>query len=485
VSYIIEGKNSKWEVVIGLEVHCQLKTKSKLFSRSSAEFGAEPNSHVSFFDCAMPGQLPVINEFAVRQALKTGIGLNAEFNLKSIFDRKNYFYADLPQGYQITQFFVPLVKSGWVEIEEPTPKRIRIHEAHIEQDAGKSIHDQNPLYSLIDLNRSGVTLLEIVSEPDMRSPAEAMEYLRKLRSLVRALDTCDGNMDEGSMRCDANVSVRPLGDSVYGTRCEVKNINSIKNVGAAIEYEARRQIGVLENGGVIRQETRKYNAETGTTKTMRSKEDAIDYRYFPEPDLAPLIISEKLIAEIEKTIPELPEAKKARYIRDYSLTDYDAKVLTGSRDISEYFERLVSKHDPKLAASWLTTELMGRLNKLSLAIEQSPVKAEAFSELLDLIENGTISGKMAKDILDTMLETGKTASVIVEESGLKQIVNEDEISGMIEKILVENQKQLEQYKSGNERLFGFFVGQLMKLSGGKINPQVANDLLGKRLGKKD
>ncbi|MDR1425688.1 MAG: Asp-tRNA(Asn)/Glu-tRNA(Gln) amidotransferase subunit GatB [Rickettsiales bacterium] len=481
MSYIVEGEKSKWEVVVGLEVHCQLKTKSKLFSRSSAEYGAEPNSQVSFFDCAMPGQLPVANEFAIRQAVKTGLGLNGEFNLKSMFDRKNYFYSDLPSGYQITQFFKPIVKSGWIEIDKSALKKIRIREAHLEQDAGKSIHDQNPIYSLIDLNRAGVALLEIVSEPDMRSPAEAMEYLRKLRSLVRALDTCDGNMDEGSMRCDANVSVRVVGNVDYGTRCEVKNINSIKNVGIAIEYEARRQVELLENGGIVQQETRKYEAETGITKTMRSKEDAIDYRYFPEPDLMPLVISEEFIAEIRESMPELPDEKKIRYRKTYALEEYDVNVLTADKNMSEYYEKLVIGHNPKLAANWLTIELAGRLNRLGLSIEQSPLTAEAFSELLGFIEDGTISGKMAKDILDTMVETGKTAGIIVEENGLRQIVNEDKINEMIDKILAENSRQLEQYRAGNERLFGFFVGQLMKLAGGKINPQIANDLLGRKL----
>ncbi|MDR3079068.1 MAG: Asp-tRNA(Asn)/Glu-tRNA(Gln) amidotransferase subunit GatB [Rickettsiales bacterium] len=481
MSYSIEGKNSKWEVVVGLEVHCQLKTKSKLFSRSSAEFGAEPNSHVSFFDCAMPGQLPIANRFAVEQAIKTGIALNAEFNLLSIFDRKNYFYADLPHGYQITQFFLPIIKSGWVEIEDEARKRIRIREAHLEQDAGKLIHDQSPLHSLLDLNRAGIPLLEIVSEPDMRSPGEAMEYLRKLRMLLRSIETCDGNMDEGSMRCDANVSVRIVGDEVYGTRCEIKNVNSIRSVGLAIEHEARRQVELIEGGGTVHQETRRFEAESGTTRTMRSKEDVVDYRYFPEPDLAPLSISRELLEEIGRTMPELPGARRLRYSRDYSLAEYDAKILSGTREMSEYFEKLVSSHDPKLAASWLTTELMGRLNKLALAIEQSPVGAEAFSELLGLIEDGTISGKIAKDVLDIMLETGKTARAIVDERGLRQIGNASEISNLISQVLAENPKQLEQYRSGNEKIFGFFVGQLMKLSGGRVNPQMANDLLREKL----
>lgn len=483
MSYTIKGKTGEWEVVIGLEVHCQIKTKSKLFSRSSAEFGAEQNKHVSFYDCAMPGQLPVINKFSIEQAIKTGIGLNAEFNLKSQFDRKNYFYADLPSGYQITQFFSPIIKSGWlnIKLENGEDKKIRIHEAHLEQDAGKSIHDQHPMYSMIDLNRAGVTLLEIVSEPDMRSPYEAMTYLRELRALVRALDTCDGNMDEGSMRCDANISVMKLGSKEFGTRCEVKNVNSIKNVGDAIEYEAKRQVEILENGGQIDQETRKFNALTGTTKTMRSKEDAIDYRYFPDPDLAPLVITQEMIEKIKETMPELPEAKKARYIKDYNFSDYDAGVLTSSKEISTYFEKLIQKHNPKTASNWLTSELFGRLNKLAINITESPVTAEMLSELLDLIEDNTISGKIAKEVLDIMIETQKSATQIVEEKGLKQTTDMGEINKIIEEVINNNQKQVEQYKSGNDRIFGFFVGQVMKLSGGKINPQLANDLLKEKL----
>ncbi|MDR2778239.1 MAG: Asp-tRNA(Asn)/Glu-tRNA(Gln) amidotransferase subunit GatB [Rickettsiales bacterium] len=483
MSYTIKGTSSRWEVIVGLEVHCQLKTNSKLFSRSSAAFGAEPNSQVSFFDCAMPGQLPTLNENSVLQAIKTGIGLNAEFNRRSVFDRKNYFYPDLPQGYQITQFFQPIVRSGWLEIDCDSGeiKKIRIHEAHLEQDAGKSIHDQQPGATLIDLNRAGVTLLEIVSEPDMRSPAEAMEYLRKLRAMVRALDTCDGNMDEGSMRCDANVSVRRVGSDGYGTRCEIKNINSIKNVGSAIDYEAVRQVKILESGGVVQQETRRFEAETGITRTLRTKENAIDYRYFPEPDLAPLIISDEFIEWAKSTMPELPEDRKKRYIGDYSLSDYDARVLTLSSDIADYFDKLAVRHNPKLAANWLTTELLGRLNKLSIDMDKNPIDVDKFSELLDLVENGTISGKIAKDVLDTMLETNESAGSIVEKGGMRQITSSDEINGMIDRVMEENKKQVEQYRAGNERIFGFFVGQLMKLGGGRINPQLANELLREKL----
>ena len=482
MNYIIKGNKFEWEVVIGLEVHCQIKTNSKLFSRSSTEFGAGQNEHVSFFDCAMPGQLPVLNKHSIEQAIKTGLGLNAEFNMKSKFDRKNYFYADLPQGYQITQFFNPIIKNGWLEIKiDNNKKRIRIHEAHLEQDAGKSIHDQNPTYSFIDLNRAGTTLLEIVSEPDMRSPAEAMEYLRELRALVRALDTCDGNMDEGSMRCDANVSVMKIGSKEFGTRCEIKNVNSIKNVGDAIEYEAKRHIELLENGITVDQETRKYDALSGTTKTMRSKEDAIDYRYFPEPDLAPLIITQELIDKIRANMPELHEEKKERYINEYKISEYDAGILTSDNNISDFFEKLAKKHNPKLAANWLTSELFGRLNKMAISIEQSPIQADDLSGLLSLIEDETISGKIAKDVLDLMFETNKKASEIVEEKGLKQNTNTDEIIKLIDEVIVSNPKQVEQYKAGNDRIFGFFVGQLMKLSGGKINPKLANELLKDKL----
>ena len=483
MSYILNGNKFQWKVVIGLEVHCQVKTKSKLFSRSSTEFGTEQNKNVSFYDCAMPGQLPVINEFAVEQAIKTGIGLNAEFNMKSSFDRKNYFYADLPSGYQITQFFTPIVKSGYLDIklEDGTEKRIRIHEMHIEQDAGKLLHDQHPSLSMVDLNRSGIALMEIVSEPDMNSPEEAMAYLRQLRSLVRALDTCDGNMDEGSMRCDVNVSVMKVDATEFGTRCEVKNVNSIKNVGEAIEYEAKRQIELLEDGGVVDQETRHFNALTKSTKTARSKEDAIDYRYFPDPDLAPLYITQELIDKIKPTMPELPEAKKERYMTKLGISEYDAGVLTMSKEISSFFEKMIEKHDIKMCVNWLTSELFGRLNKAGLDIEHCPVSADDMVELLDLIDKNIISGKIAKDVLDIMMETKQKPSIIVEERGLKQNTNTDEIIKLIDEVIANNPKQVEQYKSGNDRIFGFFVGQIMKLSSGKANPQIANELLKEKL----
>lgn len=484
MAYNLEGKTGLWEVVIGLEVHCHIKSNTKLFSRSSTEFGSPQNSNVSFYDNAMPGQLPVINKFAVRQAVKTGLGLNAEFNMRSVFDRKNYFYPDLPSGYQITQFYYPIIKNGWLEIqlEDKNRKKIRIHEAHMEQDAGKLIHDQHPSLSLVDLNRSGVCLLEIVSEPDLRSPYEAMEYLKELRAILRALDTSNADMEKGSMRCDANISVRKVGDEKLGTRCEVKNMNSIKNVGEAIEIEARRQIEVLEDGGEISQETRRFNAMTGETTTMRSKEDAIDYRYFPDPDLVPLIITQSLIDEVRAEMPEMPEAKKARYIKDFGLSEYDAGVLTASTEISGYFEKVVAKHDPKLATNWITSELFGRLNKMALTIEDSPVSADMMIELLDLIKDETISGKIAKDVLDIMVETKEPAGKIVEEKGLKQVVDTGAIEKVIDEVIANNSQQVEQYKAGNERLFGFFVGQTMKASGGKVNPKVVNEILKKKLG---
>lgn len=484
MTYHLRGKTGLWEVVVGLEVHCQLKSNTKLFSRSSNEFGKPQNENVSFYDNAMPGQLPVINEFVVRQAVKTGIGLNAEFNEKCVFDRKNYFYPDLPSGYQITQFYHPIIKSGWLEItlEDKTKKKIRIHEAHMEQDAGKLIHDQHPTFSLIDLNRSGVCLLEIVSEPDIRSPYEAMEYLKELRAMVRAMDTSNGDMEKGSMRCDANVSVRPVGETKLGTRCEMKNINSMKNVGDAIESEAKRQIEVIENGGKVDQQTRRYNALNGDSTVMRSKEDTVDYRYFPDPDLAPLIITQKLIDSVRAEIPELPEAKKARYVADFKLSEYDAGVLTASTEISAYFEKVVAKHDPKLATSWITSELFGRLNKLAITLEDSPVSAEMLIELLDLIKDDTISGKTAKDVLDGMFETRHSAKVIVEEKGLKQVVDTSAIEKVVDEVIANNQKQVAEYKGGNERLFGFFVGQTMKASGGNVNPKIVNDILKKKLG---
>jgi len=481
--YTIKGKTGEWEIVVGLEIHCQVKSKSKLFSRSSTKFGSEQNSNVSFFDVAMPGQLPVINEYAVRQAVKTGLGLNAEINLYSVFDRKNYFYADLPQGYQISQFFYPIVGEGYLEIfnEDNESRKIGIERLHLEQDAAKLLHDQHASYTLIDLNRAGIALMEIVSKPDIKSPYEAVEYVKQMRALVRALNTCSGDMEKGSMRCDVNISVKRISEGELGTRCEVKNVNSLKSISNAIEYEAKRQIELIENGGKVDQETRLFNALTGKTKTMRSKEDAIDYRYFPDPDLCPLVLTQDFVEEVRKEIPELPEEKKARYIGTLGLSEYDAGVLTSSTEISNYFEKIIVKHRPKISANWLTSELFGRLNKMNLNLSESPVNAEMMIELLDLIENGTISGKIAKDVLDDMLETGKSASSIVKAKGLKQITDPKEIEDIVDKIIAKNTNQLEQYQNGNDRLFGFFVGQVMKATGGKVNPKVVNEVLQEKL----
>ena len=461
------------------------KSKSKLFSRSSTKFGNEQNSNVSFFDTAMPGQLPVINEYAVKQAVKTGLGFNGKVNLRSVFDRKNYFYADLPQGYQISQFYYPIVGEGYLEIfnEDNEKRKIGIERLHLEQDAAKLLHDQHPKYSLIDLNRAGIALMEIVSKPDIRSPYEAVEYMKQLRALVRALGTCSGDMEKGSMRCDVNISVKRVGEAKLGTRCEVKNVNSLKSIKLAADYEIKRQIEVLENGGTVDQETRLFNALTGETKTMRSKEDAIDYRYFPDPDLCPLILTEEFVAEIKKELPELPEEKKARYIGTLGLSEYDAGVLTSSKEVSKYFEKIIEKHSPKSSVNWLTSELFGRLNKMNLNLSESPVSAEMMIGLLNLIEENVISGKIAKDVLDDMLETGKSASKIVDEKGLKQITNSKEIEKIVDQIIAENTKQVEQFKAGNERLFGFFVGQTMKATGGKVNPKVVNEVLKRKLNK--
>lgn len=480
---IVKGKTANWEIVIGLEVHAQINTKSKLFSRSSTEFGVGQNKNVSFFDIAAPGQLPVINEFAVRQAIKTGLGLNAQINLNSRFDRKNYFYADLPQGYQITQLYSPIVGEGWLDIdlEDGEKKRIGIERLHMEQDAGKLIHDQHPTKSFVDLNRSGVALMEIVSKPDVRGSEEAVLYVKKLRSIVRALGTCNGDMEKGNMRCDANVSMRKVGETELGTRCEIKNLNSMKNIALAIEYEAQRQVDILEEGGKIDQETRLFDALTGETKTMRSKEDAIDYRYFPEPDLPPLHVSEDVFREIKQEMPELPHEKKERYMNELGLSEYDASVLTSDSYFSEYFEELIKKHDAKLSVNWMTVELFGRLNKTNILLEESIVTADKLSKLLDLIVSNVISGKIAKDVLDIMLETGDDAEKIVEEKGLKQVTDTVAIEKIIDEIIAANGDKVEQYRSGKDKLFGFFVGQAMKATQGKANPQVVNEILKKKL----
>jgi aspartyl-tRNA(Asn)/glutamyl-tRNA(Gln) amidotransferase subunit B len=423
IPYRINGKNNVYEIVIGCEIHAQVASESKLFSRAATKFGAAPNTQVSLVDAAMPGMLPTINAECVKQAVKTGLGINAQINLRSIFDRKNYFYPDLPQGYQISQFLDPIVGEGAVEImlEDGAKKTVRVERIHLEQDAGKSVHDQHPTFSLIDLNRSGVALMEIVSKPDMTSPHEAAEYVKTIQSIVRALGTSDGDMEKGNLRCDANVSVRKVGEQKLGTRCEIKNLNSTRNIARAIEFEASRQVEILENGGKIDQETRLFDAITGETRTMRSKEDAMDYRYFPDPDLLPLVLTQDFVDAIKKTLPELPQARKERYIRDLGITDYDAGVLTADGEISDYFEKLIQKHEAKLCVTWLTVELFGRMNKAGVKFENLKVSAENLIELLDLIKSGEISGKIAKDVLDAMFESGDSAKKVVEEKGLKQV----------------------------------------------------------------
>ncbi len=482
-SYIIEGKNDNYEIVIGCEIHAQIASKSKLFSRSSTEFGAKQNSQVSFIDAAMPGMLPTINEECVKQAIKTSFGLNAQINLFSAFDRKNYFYPDLPQGYQISQLYHPIIGEGHIEIDlnDGSKKKINIERIHLEQDAGKSIHDQDPNLSFIDLNRCGIALMEIVSKPDLNSPQEAAEYVKTIRSIVRALGTCDGDMEKGNLRCDANVSVRKVGATELGTRCEIKNLNSMRNIARAIEFESARQVDIIENGGKIDQETRLFDALTGETRTMRSKEDAMDYRYFPDPDLPPLNLSQEFIDDIKKTLPELPEAKKQRYINDLNLTQYDAGVITADGNLTIFFEELIKTHEVKLAVTWLTVELLGRINKLSLTLDEAKVTPQKLSNLLDLIKSGDISGKIAKDVLDEMLNSGEDADKIVEQKGLKQLSNSDEIENIIENILQNNQDKVEQYKSGKDKLFGFFVGQTMKETGGKANPKIVNEILKDKL----
>ncbi len=480
---IIKGNKGDWEIVIGLEVHAQISSKAKLFSRSATTFGAEPNNNVSMVDAAMPGMLPTLNKVCIEQGIKTGLGLNAKVNLYSVFDRKNYFYADLPQGYQISQFNSPLIGEGIITLDMPdgTTKEVRVERIHIEQDAGKSMHDQSPTSSFIDLNRAGIGLMEIVSKPDMRSPQEAAEYLKKLRSILRYLDTCDGDMEKGSMRCDANVSVRPVGSDELKTRCEIKNLNSVKFLQTAIIYEANRHIEIYESGGEIKQETRLFDSTRGETRTMRSKEDAHDYRYFPDPDLLPLRLEQEFVDEIKKNLPELPDQKKSRYVKDLGLTPYDASVLVSDKENAIYFEEVASNSDGKLAANWITAELFGRLNKLNLDIQNSPVSAQRFSGLLSLIKDNTISGKIAKDVLDEMFVSDKQAKDIVAEKGLVQVTDTKEIDAIIAKVIADNQDKVTEYKSGKDKLFGFFVGQVMKESKGKANPAMVNDLLKKQL----
>ena len=480
---MLQGNTGDWEMVIGLEVHAQVISEAKLFSGAATAFGAEPNTQVSLVDAAMPGMLPVINRVAVEQVVRTGLGLKAEINLVSVFDRKNYFYPDLPQGYQISQFPKPIVGQGTIilDLAGGETREVGITRIHLEQDAGKSLHDQHPSNTFIDLNRSGVTLMEIVSEPDMRTPEEAGAYLRKLRSILRYLGTCDGNMEQGSLRCDANVSVRRAGDEL-GTRCEIKNVNSIRFVQQAIDYEARRQIELIEEGGTVDQETRLFDSGNGITRSMRSKEEAHDYRYFPDPDLLPLEISQGFVEEIRASLPELPDAKKERFVSDYGLGTEDAGLLTAERATADFYEKVAKGRDPKLACNWVTGELFGVLNKSGLGIGDSPVSAAALGGLIDLIADGTLSGRLAKDVFEAMAETGKEASVVVEEKGLKQVSDSGAIEAEVDKVLQAYADKVAEYKGGKDKLFGFFVGQVMKATGGKANPGVVNEVLKKKLG---
>ncbi len=480
--YLINRKDNQYEVVIGLEVHAQVTSESKLFSTSSTKFGAEPNTQVSLVDAALPGMLPVINEFCVKQAIKTGIGLKAKINKRSVFDRKNYFYADLPQGYQISQFKDPIVGEGKVILDMPDgQKEVGIERLHLEQDAGKSIHDLDPKNTFVDLNRSGVALMEIVSKPDLRSPDEVNAYVKKLRSIMRYLGTCDGNMQEGSLRADVNVSVRKKGTKEFGTRCEIKNVNSIKFMQMAIEYEANRQVDLIEDGHSIDQETRLFDTKKNETRSMRSKEDAHDYRYFPDPDLLPLEVSDDFIEKLKSEIPELPDEKKKRFIEKFKLSPYEATILVSDNETSNYFENVIKKSDVKLATNWIIGELFAALNEKNLEIIESPISAGNLSKLINLIKDGTISGKIAKTVFEHMMEGDKDPKKIVEEKGLKQESDPKALEALIDKVIDDNREKATEYKSGKVKLFGFFVGQVMKVSGGKANPQLVNKILKKKL----
>jgi len=480
--YLIIRNDNKYEVIIGLEVHAQVLSESKLFSTSSTKFGSEPNTQVSLVDAAFPGMLPVINEHCIKQAVKTGIGLKAKINKRSIFDRKNYFYADLPQGYQISQYKDPIVGEGSVTLDMPNgEKNIGIERLHLEQDAGKSIHDIDPQNTLVDLNRSGVALMEIVSKPDLRSLDEVNAYIKKLRSIMRYLGTCDGNMQEGSLRADVNVSVRKKGDKKLGTRCEIKNVNSIKFMQMAIDFEANRQVDVIEEGGSIDQETRLFDTKKNETRSMRSKEDAHDYRYFPDPDLLPLELNDNYIDQIKKDIPELPDEKKKRFIEKFKLSPYEANILVSDIEISKYFEEVSKNSDVKLATNWITGELFALLNEKNIEITESPISSKNLSKLINLIKDGTISGKIAKSVFEIMRDGDKDPITIVEEKGLKQQSDPKELENLINKVITENPKNVEAYKSGKDKLFGFFVGQVMKNSNGKANPKLVNEILKKKL----
>ena len=482
MSALVSGRTGDWEIVIGMEVHAQVVSNAKLFSGSSAVFGASPNHHVSLVDAAMPGMLPVINAECVKQAVITGLGLNAKINKFSVFDRKNYFYADLPQGYQISQFKHPIVGEGEVQIElaDGSSHIIGIERLHLEQDAGKSLHDQHPSKSYIDLNRSGVALMEIVSKPEMHSAEQAAAYIKKLRSILRYLGTCDGNMEEGSLRADVNVSVRKPGEPL-GTRTETKNLNSVRFIMQTIEYEVQRQIELIEDGGAVTQETRLFDTTTGMTRTMRGKEDAHDYRYFPDPDLLPLNFDDAFIADLKKDMPELPDEIKSRMVTEYGLSSYDANVLTEEKEVAAFYELASAGRDRKITANWMSVELFGALNKAGIDLAQSPVSPEQLGGLVDLIFDGSISGKIAKEVFADMFETGKDAKQVVDEKGLKQVSDEGAIISMIDKVLASNQDKVDEYRSGKDKLFGFFVGQVMKASKGQANPGMVNQILKQKL----
>ena len=483
MSRIIQGATGVWEMVIGLEIHAQVTSESKLFSGAATAFGAEPNSQVSLVDAAMPGMLPVINKVCVEQAVRTGLGLKAQINLHSVFDRKNYFYPDLPQGYQISQFLQPVVGAGTLvlDMEDGTSRAIGITRLHLEQDAGKSVHDMHPGRTYVDLNRSGIALMEIVSDPDLRTPGEAGAYLRKMRSILRYLGTCDGNMEEGSMRADVNVSIRRPGDD-YGTRCEIKNVNSVRFVEQAIQIEAQRQVDILEDGGTILQETRLFDPRKMETRSMRSKEEAHDYRYFPDPDLLPLEFEQAWVDAIAASLPELPDDRKARFVEALGLSPYDAGVLVAEKEVANYFEAVATGRDAKVAANWITGDLFGALNKAGRDVADSPIAVTDLGALIDLIADDTISGRIAKDVFDEMFKTGRAPGEIVEEKGLRQVTDSGAIEAIVDAVMEFNQDKVAEYRGGKDKLLGFFVGQVMKQSQGKANPKIVNDLLKKKLG---
>lgn len=483
---LVQGKTGLWEVVIGVEVHAQVVSESKLFSGASTAFGGEPNSQVSLVDAAMPGMLPVPNAVCIRQAVRTGLGLHAEINLFSVFDRKNYFYADLPQGYQISQFHHPIVGKGEIVVDLPQQRvrKVGITRIHLEQDAGKSLHDQNPKWSFIDLNRSGIALMEIVSEPDIRSAEEAGAYVKKLRTILRYLGTCDGNMEQGSLRADINVSVRRPGEE-FGTRCEIKNVNSIKFIQQAVDYEVLRQVDLIESGGKVDQETRLFDPQLGQTRSMRSKEFAHDYRYFPDPDLLPIVLDQHFIDEINRELPELPDAKKQRFMEQYGLSTYDAEVLVAEQNIAAFFETVIhgpsGVRDGKVVANWITGSVFAAMNRDGINIDQLPITAVQIGQLLDCLDSGTLSGRLAKEVFDVMWETGQDPQIIIEDKGLRQVSDTTEIEAMIDQVLMEHASHVAEYRSGKDKLFGFFVGQVMKKTQGKANPEVVNQILRAKL----